>query len=172
MIIFKRERRLSGLIRAADPLEGLEGEGTVAVPSSLKRATRGLTLPLMALALAGIWWGASPKSDVVREKSDIVIKKSHITQIKADVGQRKPDIDREKPHVAIKKSHIARRKSGIFRQKLWAVVRKLRVARAKRHTIQEKPTISPPENRETGEMIIVAVRPITSDELCQERQAP
>lgn len=175
MIFFKRERRLSDLIRAADPLKGLEyleGEGTIAVPSSLKRATRGLVLPLMALVLAGIWWIASSKTSVVREKSDVAIKKSDIAFIKSDVGQRKSDIDREKPHVTIKKSHIALRKPGIFRRRSLVVVRRLHVAREKRQIIQEKPKISLPEERETGEMIVIAVRPITPDELRQELQTP
>ncbi|WP_309708345.1 hypothetical protein [Armatimonas sp.] len=175
MNFFKREHRLTELIRTADPLEGLEcleGEGTLAIPSPLKRAMRGLALPLMALVFVGIWWVASPKTSVVREKSHIIIKKSDVSFIKSEVGQKNPDIAREKSHVAIKKSHIVRRKPSLSRRKSWVGVRKLRVARAKRHITQEKPKILPPENRDSGEMIVVAVRPITPDELRQELQTP
>jgi hypothetical protein len=164
MIFFKRERRLSELIRAADPLE------TVSTQASPHYGR--LVFPLIALALTGIWWVASPKPGIVRKKSHVAIRKSDIAFIKSDVEQKTPDIVGEKSHVAIKKPHVAQRKSGIARQKSRIVVRKLRVAKEKRHTLPEKPKISLPENRDSGELIVVAVRPITPDELRQELESP
>ena len=164
MNFFKREKKLSQLIRAADPV----GEAsTTTLPFPTRRGW--LLLPVAVLALVGIGVVmiirpvALPVKKVALGKYMISQKKIDLTPRKIEVTPKKLSTSRRKTSIVIRKTEVSPKKSSVARRKVRIAPRKIVAAREKSEPLSQLLT---------SEIIVVAVRPITPDELKQELQAP
>lgn len=174
MNFFSRERRLSHLIRTADPLGGTEAPATRPRPQ-----VAWLALPVAALALVCFGLMPSPKNQTTAEKwkntlgeSEITTAQSKSTTGKLKIAFEKPKNVLEKLESTTGKSRRTLKKSASALKKRMRVLEKSRRAPEKRERTLEKPENTLKESPESGELIVVAVRPITPDELRQELQTP
>jgi hypothetical protein len=181
MNFFSRERRLSHLIRTADPL------GVAEAPANPSRPrVAWLVLPVAALALA--YFGLIPnkkaqnttgKLEITTRKLqkntrelEITTTKSKSTTGKLKIAFGKSKNTMEKLEIITKKSRRTMKKSESVMKKHKRTLEKPQRVIEKRERIQEKSENALKESPEAGELIVVAVRPITPDELRQELQTP
>ncbi len=164
MNFFKREKKLSQLIRAADPV----GEAsTTTLPFGTGRGW--LLLPVTAMALAGIGVVMAirpvvlPVKKVTLAKYATSKKQTGITPRKIEITQKKSGIALRKTSTALIKIEVTQKKPSVARRKVSIAPRKIVAAREKSEPLS--PSLA-------SEIIVVAVRPITPDELKQELQAP